>query len=75
MRGDRLRGQFKCKMYYLFNYYFRIFKPVLGLLFEHTLIILSFFSSPEPKAQGELIGWESSGRPSVLLSVCLHFQT
>ena len=26
------------------------------------------FSSPEPKAQGELIGWESSGRPSVRLS-------
>ena len=33
---------FKCRIYYLFNYYFRIFKPVLGLLFEHTLIILSF---------------------------------
>ena len=31
----------------------------------------SIFSSPEPKAQGELIGWESSGRPSV----CPHFQT
>ena len=32
--------------------------------------IFTFFiiSSPEPKAQGELIGWESSGRPSVLLS-------
>ena len=29
------------------------------------------FSSPEPKAQGELIGWESSGRPSVRLSVRL----
>ena len=27
-----------------------------------------FISSPEPKAQGELIGWESSGRPSVRLS-------
>ena len=23
------------------------------------------FSSPEPKAQGELIVWDSSGRPSV----------
>ena len=34
---------FKCKIYYLSNYYFRIFKPVLGLLFEHTLIILSIF--------------------------------
>ena len=31
----------------------------------------TFFSSPEPKAQGELIGWESSRRPSV----CPHFQT
>ena len=30
-----------------------------------------FFSSPEPKAQGELIGWESSGRPSIRLSVRL----
>ena len=25
----------------------------------------NIISSPEPKAQGELIGWESSGRPSV----------
>ena len=33
---------FECKIYYLFNY-FRIFKRILGLLFEHTLIILSFF--------------------------------
>ena len=24
-----------------------------------------FVSSPEPKAQGELIGWDSSRRPSV----------
>ena len=29
---------------------------------------LSHFSSPEPKAQRELIGWESCGRPSVRLS-------
>ena len=28
----------------LFNYYFTIFKPVLGLLFEHTLIILFFLT-------------------------------
>ena len=27
------------------------------------------FSSPEPKAQGELIVWDSSGRPSVRASV------
>ena len=26
------------------------------------------FSSPEPKAQGKLVGWDSSGRPSVRLS-------
>ena len=26
------------------------------------------FSSPEPKAQGELIGWEWSGRQSIRLS-------
>ena len=29
---------------YVFNYYFRIFKPVSGLLLEHTLIIF-FFNS------------------------------
>ena len=31
----------------------------------------SFFSSPEPKAQGELIVYWSSRRLSVCLSVCL----
>ena len=30
--------------------------------------IQSFFSSPEPKAQGELIVWDSSRRPSVSAS-------
>ena len=35
-----------------------------GLLSVCVIII----SSPEPKSQGELIGWESSGRPSVRLS-------
>ena len=34
---------FKCKINYLFDSYFRIFKPVLGLLFGHTLIILFHF--------------------------------
>ena len=34
---------------------------------EHNLHF-PLFSSPELKAQGELIGWESSGRPSVRLS-------
>ena len=34
-----------------------------------------FFSSPEPKAQGELIVWDSSRRPCVRPCVCPHFQT
>ena len=34
-----------------------------------------FFSSPEPKAQGELIVWDSSRRPCVRPSVRSHFQT
>ena len=34
------------------------------------MLVKFIFSSPEPKAQGELIGWESSGRPSILSSVC-----
>ena len=33
--------------------------------------LLSIFSSPEPKALGELIVWDSSGPPSVPS----HFQT
>ena len=33
-----------------------------------TTLVLSIFSAPEPKAQGELIGWELSGCPSVRLS-------
>ena len=37
-----LSAFFKCKIYYLFNYYFRILKPVLGLLFEDTLIYFFF---------------------------------
>ena len=36
-----LSVSFKCKINYY--YYFRIFKPFLGLLFEHTLIILFQF--------------------------------
>ena len=34
-----------------------------------TTLVLLIFSSPELKAQGELIGWDSSGRPSVRPSV------
>ena len=30
--------------------------------------VVVFFSSPEPKAQGELIVWDSSRRPSVRAS-------
>ena len=37
-----------------------------GKLFEKLI-----FSSPEPKAQGELIGWDWSGHPSIRLSVHL----
>ena len=33
-----------------------------------------FFSSQEPKAQGELIVWDSSRRPCVRPSVRPHFQ-
>ena len=43
-------------------------KFVIAIFFKFlngTLI----FSSPEPKAQGELIVWDSSRRPSVSLSV------
>ena len=36
---------------------------------------LTVFSSPEPKAHGELIVYQSSRRLSVCLSVCSHFQT
>ena len=34
-------------------------------------ILDAFISSPEPKAQGELIVWDSSRRPSVRLCVRL----
>ena len=33
------------------------------------------FSSPEPKAHGEIIVWDSSRRPCVRPSVRPHFQT
>ena len=35
------------------------------------LLMHNVFSSPEPKAQGELIVYQSSRRLSVCLSVCL----
>ena len=38
---------------------------------------INIFSSPQPKAQSKLIGWDLSRRPSIRLSislfVCLHF--
>ena len=37
--------------------------------------MLLVFSSPEPKAQGELIVYQSSRHLSVCLAVCQHFQT
>ena len=37
----------------------------------YTHVNLSTISSPEPKAQGELIVYQSSRRLSVCLSVCL----
>ena len=40
-----------------------------------TFLPFHFFSSPELKAQGELIVYRSSRRVSVCLSVCGHFQT
>ena len=41
------------------------------LCFALLNFYFAFISSPEPKAQGELIVWDSSRRPSV----CPHFQT
>ena len=35
------------------------------MVIELDLDLLPVFSSPEPKAQGELIVWDSSRRPSV----------
>ena len=48
--------------------FFAIFRTITGII----LGVLMFFSSPEPKAPGELIGWEGSvvRRPSVRPSVC-----
>ena len=49
--------------------------------FIHTFLLLSGssissnFSSPEPKAHGELIVYRSIRRPSVCASVRKHFQT
>ena len=47
--------------------------PKMGTFSDFVTII--FVCSPEPKAQGELIVWDSSRRPSVRPSVRPHFQT
>ena len=44
-------------------------------LLTKLLILARIFSSPEPKARGEIIVWDSSRRPSVRPSVRPHFQT
>ena len=41
------------------------------LIFLSILYFYQFISSQEPKAQGELIGWDSSRRPSIRPSVRL----
>ena len=41
-------------------------RPKVRIMFIFKICI---FSSPEPKAQGELIVWDSSWRPSVRPSV------
>ena len=38
-------------------------------------LLYVIFSSPEPKAQVELILWDSSRRPCMRLSVLPHFHT
>ena len=43
---------------------------LVGTLSENVYL-MHFISSPEPKAQGELIVWDLSRR----VSVCPHFQT
>ena len=47
------------------------------VIFNSPLTPAELFSSPEPKAHGELIVYQSSRRLSVCLCVCVcsHFQT
>ena len=55
----------------MYIFFMFMFNSLLNNVKAETdeLYCSSLFSSPESKAQGELIGWESSGRPSVRLSV------
>ena len=43
------------------------------VLAPHSVSRVNIFSSPEPKAHGELIVYQSSRRPSVRASVRPHF--
>ena len=56
--------------------YIRVFTSYTS---DHIVASMLFFSSPEPKAHGELIVYQSSRRPSVhpsvRPSVRPHFQT
>ena len=42
---------------------------------DERAVYFTYFSSPEPKAQDELIGWDSSQSPPVRPFVCPHFLT
>ena len=53
------------KLVYLLNMLSSLNKDII------IIIIIIIISSPEQKAQGELIAYQSSRRLSVCLSVCL----
>ena len=51
--------------------YFYLFIIVIIIIITLIIIIKIIISSPEPKAQGDLIVYRTSCRLSVCLSVCL----
>ena len=56
----------------------RFFKDFLEMYCDYRDVLLvldPIFSLPEPKAQGELIGWDLSRPLSVCLSVCPSVHT
>ena len=57
------------------NLHFKNYDYVCRAVQHAFLVYCNVFSSSEPKAHGELIGWDSSWRQSVRLSVRSHFQT
>ena len=61
---------FKC-----FNDYGELTNEQKKILPRYVFVSFKIFSSPEPKANGELIVYQSSWRPCVRASVCSHFQT